>query len=57
MRNNPNGEFKHQLNLVWYGSDSVNCFRILPEGCVHEENLQDTYIDICEGFEFVSDPI
>ena len=29
----------------------------MPNGCVHEENVQDTFIDICEGYEFVSDVI
>lgn len=47
IRNKPDGEFTHFRNLVWYGVDSVDCFRVLPEGCVHEENVQDTYVDIC----------
>lgn len=57
MRDSPEGVFRHYKNLVWYGLDSVNCFRVLPEGCVHEENVKDTYVDICEGYEEVSNEI
>lgn len=38
-------------NLVWYNNDTEMCFRVIPNGCVHEEVTQDTYIDICEGYE------
>lgn len=53
IRETPEGEFRHLHNMVWYGVDQVNCFRVLPEGCVHETDVQDTYVDICEGFDVI----
>lgn len=33
-----NSEFVHKYRLVWYAIDSDDCFRVIPDGCVHEEN-------------------
>lgn len=51
---NGNAAYKHQYQLVWYAVDSEDCFRAIPTGCVHEENSNDTFIDICEGYDAVS---
>lgn len=57
IRDTPESIFHHYKNLVWYASDSVDCFRVLPEGCVSEENVKDTFVDICEGYETVHQDI
>lgn len=43
--------------MVWHSQDNEGCFRVVPEGCVYEETTQDTYVDICQGYDTVSTDI
>lgn len=46
-------DFVSKHNLIWYQNDTDQCFRVIPDGCVHEESTKDTYVDICDGYDLV----